>query len=137
MVDTPRPAAAADLRLAACGGVVGASARWGLVTWAAPASVFPWTTLGINVAGSAAIGVVLALIAGAPERRPWLRPLVATGVLGGFTTMSGFAVETDQLVSSGRGVLAALYAACSIFLGLGTAGIASWAVRRRQRVRPT
>lgn len=115
------------------GGVLGASARWALVTWAAPASVFPWMTLFINVAGSAAIGVVLAMIAKAPDRRPWLRPFVATGVLGGFTTMSGFTVETDRLASSGRIVLAALYAVCTISLGLGTAGIASWLVRRTGR----
>jgi fluoride exporter len=92
----------------AVGGAVGASLRYA-VTLAHPdsASGFPWTIFAVNVTGC----FVLALL---PRwtyvrRRPLLPPLLGTGVLGGFTTMSTFAEQSRALVASGRATVAATY----------------------------
>ena len=52
----------------------------------------PWTIIGINLLGSAALGA----LTGWTERlgaRPWL-PFVGPGVLGGFTTFSALAAAS-------------------------------------------
>jgi CrcB protein len=106
----------------AVGGAVGACARWGLETWQPPSpGCFPWTTFGINVAGT----VVLALLPASAfvRRHQVLPPALGTGVLGGFTTLSTFSEETRGLVSAGRTGLAAAYvvgsvAACLIAVAL-------------------
>src|SRR5918997_854416 len=63
--------------------------------------------------------------AGAWRRRcpepPWARPLLAVGVLGGYTTYSAFAVETVGLAEAGAPWLAAGYVLVSV-LGGGLAG---------------
>ena len=54
------------------------------------AAGFPWGTLGVNVAGSFAIGVVLTLAFERGLVAPATRLFLVTGVLGGFTTFSAF-----------------------------------------------
>jgi len=102
----------------AAGGALGAPARYG-ISEAIPAATgtFPWATFVTNVSGSLLLGVVLAVVL---ERFPpsrYLRPFVATGFLGAFTTYSTFAVETDLLVKDGHAGLALLYAAASLVAG--------------------
>lgn len=102
----------------ALGGALGAPARHGisLVVHVTPGT-FPWGTFWTNVAGSLAVGFVLALLL---ERFPpsrYLRPFVATGFLGSFTTYSTFAVETDLLVKNGHVGVAAAYALGSLAAG--------------------
>src|SRR3954463_13718444 len=79
---------------AAAGGVLGALARWGIGA-ALPhdAGSWPWATLLVNVTGCALIGVLLAVLLARFPAHPWLRPFLATGVLGGYTTFSTFAVD--------------------------------------------
>lgn len=88
-----------DLLLAiAAGGVVGAEARYGLGE-AIPhtAGSFPWSTLFVNAIGCLLIGLLMASLA---EVRPHrlVRPFLGTGLLGGFTTYSTFAVDTEALI---------------------------------------
>jgi CrcB protein len=92
----------------AVGGAVGAVARYGLAT-ALPTTpgAFPWTTLLINLTGCALIG---ALAGSRFGRHTLLRPLLGTGVLGGYTTFSTYAVETRTLVAHDRPLVAAIYA---------------------------
>jgi CrcB protein len=72
---------------------------------------FPIGTFLINVIGSFFIGVVMtSLEAG------W-RPLLVTGVLGGFTTFSAFEWETFFLNQDGFPGLAVLYAIGSVACG--------------------
>ncbi len=83
-------------------------ARYGIaqLIHVAPDS-FPWATFWTNISGSFALGLVLALIV---ERFPptrYLRPFVATGFLGAYTTYSTFAVETDLLVKDGHAAIGA------------------------------
>jgi CrcB protein len=60
--------------------------------------------------------------------------LLGTGVLGGFTTYSALAVQTDALLRSGQAVTALTYAAGTVALGLAAsiAGIIGtrWALAR-------
>lgn len=110
------------LLVIAAGGPVGAGARYAVASALPPRpGAFPWATLAVNVAGSFALGLLLVLFL---ERFPpsrYLRPFVATGVLGAFTTYSTFAVETDLLVRSGRVATAAAYVVVTIVVGLAAA----------------
>ena len=107
----PRPAAV--LGAVAAGGVLGAQARAGLAA-ALPTAAggFPWATLATNVTGCLLIGVLLPLVAEAGRGHPLTRPFLGVGVLGGFTTFSGYAVDAQRLLATGHAgtALAALAA---------------------------
>lgn len=114
----------------AVGGALGAPARYGVAQWVRTApDAFPWATFLTNVSGSFALGLILALIL---ERFPptkYLRPFIATGFLGAYTTYSTFAVETDMLVKDGRFLLALTYAGASLLAGFLAAWAGIWAGR--------
>ena len=116
--------------LAAVGGALGALARWGVAT-ALPYSPgrWPWATLLVNLTGCLLIGVLLAVVLARFPTSPWLRPFLATGVLGGYTTWSTFAVDTVALVDGGRPAMAVGYVVVSV-LGGGLAVVAGLLVGR-------
>jgi CrcB protein len=105
--------------LAALGGALGALARWGLAE-ALPHSPggWPWATLLVNLVGCLLIGVLLAVLLARFPHSPWLRPFLAVGVLGGFTTYSTFAVDVVRLADAGRLALAAGYLVASVLGGV-------------------
>jgi CrcB protein len=105
--------------LAALGGALGALARWA-VTTALPHTpgAWPWATLVVNLTGCLAIGALLAVLLARFPSSPWLRPFLAVGVLGGYTTYSTFAVDVVQLARSDRGLLAVAYVLASVLGGL-------------------
>ena len=109
----------------AFGGVVGASARYG-VGRLLPVheGAFPWATFGVNVSGSFLIGVLLVVL---PAN---FRPFLVTGFLGAYTTYSAFAVETDVLIRDGHVATAALYAAASLVAGLAAVTMGMFVARR-------
>jgi CrcB protein len=116
-----RPERAGDVAylLAALGGALGALARWAVAS-ALPSSPghWPWATLLVNLTGCLLIGVLLAVLLARYATSPWLRPFLATGVLGGYTTYSTFAVDTVALVDAGRPALAAGYVVASVLGGV-------------------
>ena len=81
---------------------------------------FPWGTLTVNVIGSFAMGLLagwLALKAGESwSQSAWL--LLATGILGGFTTFSAFSLDAMLLWEGGSVVAAALYVLASVILSI-------------------
>jgi CrcB protein len=82
---------------------------------------WPLATMLVNLAGSLLIGVlsvVLGLRVGGPDlvRLFWL-----TGVLGGFTTYSAFALETATMLESGAGLRAFGYVLATLLGGLAAA----------------
>ena len=104
---------------AALGGALGALARWALGQ-ALPAGPGEWptATLLVNLTGCLLIGVLLAVPAVRASDSPWLRPFLATGVLGGWTTYSTFAVDTVLLAGAGAWAAAAGYVAASVLGGV-------------------
>jgi len=107
----------------ALGGALGSALRFaaGELLRRLPAfAAFPWATLGINVAGSFAIGWFLHW-ASTSQATPQLRAFVAIGICGGFTTFSTFAAENLTLLQSGQVGRAALHAALSLALTVGAA----------------
>ena len=96
----------ANVLLVAIGGAIGASTRYLLGGWiqSQAGSPFPWGTFIINISGSLLIGIVFGF-----AERGFLsanaRLLLATGILGGYTTFSTFSFETmSLLISGGKGM---------------------------------
>jgi CrcB protein len=122
------------LAVIAAGGMLGASARYGMARWLpVRPGHFPWATFWTNLAGSFVLGIVLVVLL---ERFPaarhgrHVRAFAATGILGAFTTMSTYAVETTLLLRDGHPATAALYSVGSLVAGLGLAAAGLWVGRR-------
>jgi fluoride exporter len=102
------------------GGFSGAIARHALGTLIVErlGSTFPWHTLIINLTGSFAIGVILAVLLdrGMPDSA--IRLLVVVGFLGGYTTFSSYTFEAIGLIQRGAWTAALAYMLGSNMLGL-------------------
>lgn len=109
--------------LIGAGGFVGANLRYLTQQWAAAlwGPDFPYGTPIANVVGSFVIGLFLTLATELLNLSPNWRYLVATGILGGYTTFSSFAYETLNLAESGRYGIAALNVIGNVLLGLAAA----------------
>jgi fluoride exporter len=104
------------------GGMLGAVARYGAgALLPSLGDGFPWDTLVENVAGSLLLGFILVVLVERFGPTSLLRPFLAVGVLGSFTTFSAMAVEGDLLVREGDAALAAVYWSTTVALGLGAA----------------
>ena len=118
----------------AVGGAAGALLRWWLTT-AFPdhTGAFPWTTFAVNVTGCLVLAALPAL--SVVRRNRVLPPLLGTGVLGGYTTLSTYAEQARALLGSGHVATAAAYvvgtlAAC--LLAVALADRFSTLVQRRE-----
>ncbi len=84
--------------LVAMGGALGSVARYGAYRmWPMGASGWPVATLTVNLVGSFAIGLLYMYVAARAGSAENARLFWMTGVLGGFTTYSAFAIETVLL----------------------------------------
>ena len=94
------------------GGAIGTVFRYGVSTWVQRSMLhsFPFGILSVNVIGSFLIGFCWS-IAGA-------RVFLFTGLFGGFTTFSSFALDTMSLMKTGEYKLALLNLIASNVLGL-------------------
>ncbi|MHC2998352.1 CrcB-like protein [Microbacterium sp. HJ5] len=106
------------------GGALGVVARAGILAAVSDEAIVPWVTLAINAVGSFALGVVVGLL---DDRHPHARAFLGTGVLGGFTTYSAFAVETAVWFATPA--LAAALAGASVLAGV-TGALAGLVVGR-------
>ena len=114
------------------GGGIGSALRYGVgraaLAWAGPN--FPIGTFIVNVVGCTAMGALAEWLA-------WretgidasVKLFLATGVLGGFTTFSAFALDAVGLWQRGETVAATAYAAGSVLLSL-TGFLAGMALAR-------
>ncbi|MGH3794259.1 MAG: fluoride efflux transporter CrcB [Pseudonocardiaceae bacterium] len=94
----------------AIGGALGATARYGIgVAWPTPPTAFPWATLVINVIGCGLIGVLMVFSTDVWATPRLVRPFLGTGLLGGFTTFSTYAVDIQRLITSGAARTSLLY----------------------------
>jgi fluoride exporter len=108
------------MMLAAFGGALGSAARYGVVLLAARqfGTEFPWGTFAVNVAGSLAIGGLMASLAQWFPGVPAVRVFLITGVLGGFTTFSAFSFDILSLLERRAVVQALFYAVGSVVISL-------------------
>lgn len=143
-VDLHEPAQRAELRRApravlgviSLGGVVGATARYGLGrVFPQDPTGFPWTTFVINVTGCLLLGALMVLVTQAWPSQRLIRPFVGVGVLGGFTTFSTYIGETVRLVDAGAAVTALEYLAGTVVAAMAATWIGLGAVRGALRLR--
>jgi CrcB protein len=99
----------------ALGGGLGALARYGLaLAWPTLPGGFPWATFLTNVSGCFLIGMLMVAVTEVWTAHPLLRPFLGTGVLGGFTTFSTYAVEVRRLLQPGTVGVAFGYLAATL-----------------------
>ena len=105
--------------LVAAGGGAGAVLRHLVARWSAAAGVgaFPLGTVAVNVVGSLILGAVV----GSASPPGWVLALVGTGLCGGLTTFSTFALETVRLGGAGDRRTAVAYVSVSVLGALAAA----------------
>lgn len=116
------------------GGAVGSLLRWfvEVLLPAGPGTV-PWGTLMVNVLGSAALGAVVVVLdrgVGSTVDRAFL----TTGLLGGFTTFSTYAIQV-ALLASAAPTVALTYLVATPMLCVAAAGLAATVARQVWRTR--
>lgn len=110
-------------------GACGALARYGLgEALPGPGEGVPVATLLANLTGC----LLLGLLVGRAPSSPWARPVLGTGLLGGWTTWSALALETDQLVPQAP-ALGVGYLLVSLAGGVALAAVG---LRAGSRARP-
>lgn len=115
----------------ALGGALGATARYAFALWwPAQQGGFPWATFWTNVVGCAVIGVFMVVITEVPSAHRLVRPFFGTGVLGGFTTFSTYAVDIQRLIDHGHPRTALAYLAATLTAALAAVWLAAAATRR-------
>lgn len=120
----------------ALGGALGSLVRWWLETlWPARPGGMPWATLVINVTGCGLLGALLVLVLEVWPPSRYVRPLLGTGVLGGYTTFSTAMAETRALLADGAPVVAASYVLVSLLAGLAAVWLAAAGTRGLVRLR--
>ncbi|MGB2286931.1 MAG: fluoride efflux transporter CrcB [Porticoccaceae bacterium] len=112
----------------ALGGALGAMARYGISIAMADIgnSKFPFATMSVNVLGSFAMGVLFVLVVEKHIFPDSMRPLLAVGFLGAFTTFSTFSLDALSLWQNGDLFLALLYVLGTVVLCLIAVSLAVW-----------
>jgi CrcB protein len=111
------------------GGFVGSTLRYGLSLAGQRFSVtFPHGTLWANLLGCLVLGAVAALAAETEILTPSARLFWATGLCGGFTTMSTFIYEMSRFGQDSEYWVAAVYitatlVGCAVAFLAGTLAI--------------
>jgi fluoride exporter len=108
--------------LVGLGGTLGVLARYGISRLTLHTDALVWSTVGINIAGSFFLGLLVA--------EHWfdrdVREALGVGFLGGFTTFSTFSVQIVLEVDAGEPGRAVGYLLASVVGGVlaATAGYA-------------
>ena len=111
------------LGVIAAGGAIGAVARYALIAaFPHPAAGFGWAAFGVNVSGCLLIGVLMVLITEVRQAHRLVRPFLATGVLGGYTSFSTYVVDIQHALIAGAPQVALAYAAGTLAVALAATG---------------
>lgn len=115
----------------AAGGALGALGRYLAISWFGHrfGAGFPYGTLAVNAGGSLLLGIFVALSASHWQIAPEVQAFVAAGVLGAFTTVSTFALDTAYLAGRHRRLLAGVYVIMSLALSLAGAALGYYLTR--------
>lgn len=138
--ETAAPRGLSLLAVIGAGGAIGAVARYGVdVLLPASERGLPVGTFLVNVTGCLLIGALAGVLFGRRAHR-LLRPFIAVGVLGGFTTFSTYTVQAVTLALDGEvgtalGYLVATAAACLVAVEVGLM-LSRWSAHRRRRGSP-
>jgi CrcB protein len=117
----------------ACGGFIGTFGRYEFLRlWPTSQGHFPFALFVVNTSGAFLIGLFLTLILERIGPTRYLRPFAITGVLGGWTTMSSFAIGIDTLVKTDHSLAALEYLISTLCAGIlaVTFGMSLGRVRR-------
>nr|WP_210258203.1 fluoride efflux transporter CrcB [Rhizobium sp. 57MFTsu3.2] len=91
---------------------------------------FPYGTLGINVLGSAFMGIVVGVFTTSNLTSQDAKLFLTTGVIGGFTTFSTFSLDAAVLWERGQQLAAAAYVVASVIVSLMALILTMMVVRR-------
>lgn len=114
------------------GGFLGGCARYfvsGLIgRWVG--ETFPWGTLVVNASGALIIGAIAALLPtlGPDEAVELIQDFAMVGVLGGYTTVSSFSLQTMNLVLGGEYRQAVFNAVASAGFCVVSVGLGYWII---------
>ena len=103
------------------GGALGSAARHGVnvMTARLAGNPVPYATAIVNMIGSFVIGLLAGAIASARlSMTPEVQTFVFVGILGGFTTFSGFMLDSMTMLKTGLSAGAALNLAGQLVLGM-------------------
>ncbi|MBN2645683.1 MAG: fluoride efflux transporter CrcB [Desulfuromonadaceae bacterium] len=89
----------------------------------------PYGTLGVNLAGSFLLGLVMELSLRTTLLSDDLRMGICVGFMGGFTTFSTFSYETWRLLEAGNWTSAAANVVLNVLICLVAAGLGIALVR--------
>ncbi len=96
-----------QIGLVAIGGAIGAGLRYLIGSWISY-ETFPIATITVNLVGSFLLGIV-ALSTSQNLISSDLALFIGTGIIGAFTTMSAFSVDTMELLRDGNSSTAGVY----------------------------
>ncbi len=116
----------------AAGGAAGSVARYFFAGQAVRllGAGFPWGTLGVNIIGSLAMGLVSGLFSARTSLPLEFQLFLGVGLLGGFTTFSAFSLDVIALYERGQFALAAAYSVASFGLSVGALMLGLTIMRR-------
>ena len=106
--------------IVATGGGIGAALRYG-VNVGSPrifGGDYPWHTFIVNVAGCFVMGVLTEMAALKFNFTQEMRLFLTTGILGGFTTFSAFALDFALMAERREFIAAGGYAVASVVLSI-------------------
>jgi CrcB protein len=118
--------------LVGIGGALGSIARYlsGVAVGRVWPSSFPLATMLINITGSLIMGLFIGWLARTtPAWQADARLFFAVGVLGGFTTLSSFSLDTVVLLERGEVAQAAVYVTVSIAVSIVALFVGLWLMR--------
>jgi CrcB protein len=94
---------------------------------------FPWSTLFVNVSGCLVIGLIAGWFALRGQAGQTLRLFLTTGILGGYTTFSAFALDTAMLWERGQVWRSTFYVLSSVLLSIAGAFLGLAIIRQLPR----
>jgi CrcB protein len=83
----------------------------------------------VNITGCFLIGILMSLFVARGDPNPSLRLLLVTGVLGGYTTFSSFALESFEAIDKEQIWIGLANIVLSVVLGYLAVWCGAWVVR--------
>lgn len=109
--------------LVALGSAVGGLCRYLVSQFLNSSSGFPWGTLGVNVLGALAIGLISGWLAHASGNVSAIRGFAVVGFCGGFTTFSTFSNESFRMLENAQWAMFCGYVLISVLGGLAAVAL--------------